>query len=361
VSTTETRSDGGQLTHSSESAWKACPRRFYLQYRLGIVSKWDSEPLRMGSAFHEGLEVLKANGGEDEAASHVHELYDAAECPPYLEAEEFDVERFTAVALVRGYARRYAGDLIVDYVANERKFNLPIINPETGRPTPTFTSAGKIDGIARLPDGRIALVEHKTTSESIELGSDYWRKLFLDAQLSRYVLAARAEGFPVETTIYDVTRKPDIRPRKVTKAEQAQVASLQSYFGLPMKGLSPERETPAMYGARLLNDLITRRDHYFARVEVPRLEHDLNEFQREQWILQQQIRDADLKSRSWGASAYPRNAGACTLPYRCKYIDICRGMTGDPTQEIPDGFRRAEHFHAELSDKKVLIGAESHE
>lgn len=345
------------LTHSSETAWKACPRRFYLQYRIGIVSKWDSEPLRMGKAFHEGLEVLKAKGTEQQAVDRICSLYAGEECPPYLDANDFAVEEQTSIALIRGYARHYAGDMIVDYIANERKFELPIINPETGRPTPSFRSAGKMDGIARLPDRRIALVEHKTTSDPIEPGADYWRRLLLDAQLSRYVIAAREEGFAVETTVYDVTRKPSIRQYKATPLESRKYKK----DGIALYANQREcDETPFEFGARLLADIEQRPAFYFARMEVPRLESDLNEFRREQWILQQQIRDADLKSRSWGSSAYPRNTGACTTPYRCKYIDICRGMTGDPTQEIPDGFKRAERFHAELVEEKtVAIGAES--
>ena len=348
--------DGNLLTHSSEQSYKTCARKFALQYRLGLRPAHDSDALRMGSAFHIGLEQLKSGKDEDEAAAAVVGAYADHRCPPWLTPEDFTVELETAVALVRGYARRWADDMIVDYIAVEMPFNLPIVNPDTGHETPTFRTAGKIDGIARLPDGRIALVEHKTTSDSIEPGSDYWSKLLIDSQISRYVLAARAMGYEVETTVYDVVRKPMIRPKAIAKADRAQATSEGYYHGVKLTGMCPERETPLLFGARLLADLTERRDFYFARMEIARLEADLTDFQREQWILQQTIRAADLKLREWGLAAFPRNTGACTSPYKCQYLDACRGLTGDPSESIPDGFRVIDRLHGELSTETTNAG-----
>lgn len=341
--------DGNLLTHSSEAAFKTCPRKFFLQYRIGLRPQHDSDALRLGSAFHVGLEQLKHGKDEDEAAAAVVTEYADHDCPPWLTPEDFDVERETAVALVRGYARRWGADAIVKYVAVEQAFTVPIVNPTTLRETPTFRSAGKIDGIAELPDGRIALIEHKTTSDNIEPGSDYWQRLMMDGQISRYVLAARDLGYDVQTTVYDVTRKPSIRPRNISKAERALATSRGDYYGVPLTMTCPERETPQLYGARLLADLVERPGFYFARNEIPRLEHDLAEFRAEQWSLQRTIRQAELDAREWGAAAWPRNTGACTSPYRCGFLDVCRGLRGDPTEKIPDGFRRAKVLHGELA------------
>lgn len=341
--------DAHLLTHSSEQAWKTCPRKFYLQYRAGIRPSHDSDALRLGSAFHLGLEQLKAGKHEDEAASAIVMAYADHDCPPWLEPEDFDVERETAVALVRGYARRWGADAIVKYVAVELSFDVAIVNPETGYETPTFRSAGKVDGIAELPDGRLALIEHKTTSESLEAGSDYWSRLLMDGQISRYVLAARALGFDVQTTVYDVTRKPAIRPKQITKADRALATSRGHYHGVQLTETCPERETPRLYGARLLADLTERPDFYFARNEIPRMESDLEEFRWEQWTMQRAIRQAELDARTRGLAAWPRNTGACLSPYRCQFFDVCRGLRGDPAERVPDGYRRAERLHGELA------------
>jgi site-specific DNA-cytosine methylase len=282
------------------------------------------------------------------AAPHIRQRlwYAAQQCPPWLEADDFATEEETAVALVRGYARRYADDIICTYLAVELPFDLPIVNPETNAPTPLFRSGGKIDAIVELPDGRLALMEHKTTGDDISPGSDYWQRLKMDSQISRYYLAAKALGYDVQTTVYDVVRKPGIKPRNISKADRTQATHEGHYFGHPLTATCPERETPALYAARLLADLRERPDFYFARMEIPRLEADLDEFRWEQWAIQQTIRQAQRTGRFY------RNTGACTSPYRCAYLDVCRGQLGDPNEDIPAGFRRVARLHEELASSE---------
>lgn len=336
-------SDSHLLTHSAESAYKKCPRLFYLQYGLGLRPEHQSDALRVGTAVHFGLEILKGGGDETAAEKEVRDVYATSARPPWLDADGFAVEEETAVALVRGYARRWEHQHIIEYVGVEQSFDLPIINPETGFSTPTFRSAGKIDGIVRLPDGRLAILEHKTTSEELAPDSDYWRRLLMDSQISRYVLAARALGYPVETTVYDVIRKPQIRPKAVTKADRALSTSRGHYFGLPLTSVCPERETPAMYGARLLADTIERPDFYFARNEIARLETDLEEYRHEQWQIQKAIRESQRHGRFY------RNTNACLHPFRCPFFEVCRA--GISTEHIPQGFRRVKRLHEELVTK----------
>lgn len=340
--------DAGKLTHSSETKWKVCPRKYYLANVLGIRPAHNGDALRQGAAVHVGLEAFKNGGDESACENAVRDAYSLSECPPWLTPDKFAVEVETSVSMVRAYHRRWKDDQILNYLAVEIPFDLPIVNPDTGRPTTSFRSAGKIDAIASLPDGRIAIVEHKTTSDALDIDGDYWKRLALDGQISRYVLAARELEFDVQTTVYDVIRKPAIRPKNITKADQARAMSIREYFGFPLDGPCPERETPKMFGARLLADMTDRREFYFARNEVPRLESDLEEFKAEQWTIQLQIQDAKLKHRAWGASAYPRSTNACTFPFRCEYLDVCRGLKGDPTEQIPDGFRRVDVLHEEL-------------
>ena len=335
------------LTHSSTRTYQTCPRKFFYAYELGIRPIHNVNPLRQGGAFHLGLELLKAGNAEQEAADAVLDAYADVECPPWMTPEEFAIEVETTVAMVRGWSRRWAGDWITNYVAVELAFNVPIVNPASGRETPSFTSSGKIDGIAELPDGRLALVEHKTTGDSIDSGSDYWRRLMMDAQLSRYVLAARKIGYDVQTTVYDVTRKPSISPKAVSKADRAQATSTGHYFGLQLTETCPERETAKMFAARLLADMATRPDFYFQRVEIPRLESDLAEFEAEQWTIQRSIRQSQLDERNFGAAAWPRNTGACLIP-RCTYFDHCRQGQID-INNIPAGFKRVTVMHQELA------------
>lgn len=355
----QTFADAGLLSHSAMQTLKTCWRKYYLQYRLGLRPAHAGDPLRIGSMFHAGLEMVKAGFPIEEAEQTIRNTYAGTTCPPWLSAEDFAVEMETAVALVKGWHRRWGADMILEYVAVEKDFHLPILNPATGAKTPTFEMAGKIDGIAKLPDGRLAIVEHKTAGESLDPESDYWKRLMLDNQISLYIIAARRLGYDVSCIVYDVTRKPAIRPKAITKADRALATSQGHYFGVKLTDTCPERETPAMFGARLLDDMAKRPEFYFARQEITRLADDLKEFEQELWSTQRTIRAAELDEREWGAAAWPRNTGACTSMYRCPFLDVCRGLKGDPTEEIPSGFRRAERLNEELEFKEE--GKESHD
>lgn len=349
--------DDRLLTHSSEATWKTCPRKYFLRYKMGLTPAHDSEPLRLGSAVHVGLESIKNGGDEMAAELAVRAEYALADRPPYLDPIDFEVEQEIAIALVRGYYTRWKDSAIIKYIAAEAPFKLPIVNPSTGRATPSFHSAGKIDGIAELPDGKLAIIEHKTTTDDLSLDSDYWKRLMLDSQISRYVLAARTMGYDVRAIIYDVIKKPGIRPKNITKADRANATYLGHYFGHKLISECPERETPAMYGARLLADTIERPDWYFARNEIVRLDSELDEYRAEQWTIQQTIREAELNQQKWGIAAWPRNTSACTMPYRCPYLDICRGMKGDPSEQTPEGFKVADRLHPELVIEDTKGGA----
>jgi hypothetical protein len=336
------------LTHSSTQCFRTCPRKYWLQYVKLLRPAHQSDALRIGSAFHLGIEVAKNGGSESDAMLEVHAAYRESPVPPWSTPEQFDVEMETSAAMVKGWCRRWAGDTIVKYVAAEQVFDLPILNPATGQATPSYRSRGKIDAIIRLPDDRWAIMEHKTASEDLGLDSDYWKRLALDSQISRYFLAARSLGYDVKTTLYDVTRKPLIRPKNIAKADRALATSEGHYFGVPLTMTCPEREDSKLYAARLVADMASRPEWYFARVEIPRLSEDLSEFEADSWTLQKQIRDCELNERRWGRSAWPRNTGACTNPYRCTYLDICRGLTGDPSEQVPEGFVQVTVAHQEL-------------
>lgn len=331
------------LTHSSEQTYKTCPRKYWLSYVIGLRPAHHHDALRLGSAFHAGLEAFKGGGDEKKSADTVRKAYADSVCPPWLMPEEFHVEEEAAIAMVRAYTRRYANDRIMKFVAVELSFDLPLSNPHNGREHPTYRNAGKIDGIAELPDGRLALIEHKTVGENIAPGADYWKKLMMDAQISRYWMAAHALGYDVQTVIYDATRKPEIKPKAVSKADRAIATSKGDYHGLSLNRICPERETPAMFGARLLNDMTSRPEFYFNRVEIPRLQSDLREFALDQWATVKQITQCELDGH------WPRNTGACLTFGQCTYLDVCRGLRGDPSEGVPEGFYQANDLHPELT------------
>jgi hypothetical protein len=330
------------VTHSRMACMKTCPKKHFFRYELGLTRDRGSQPLRMGSAFHLGLDLHAQGKSEADAIDGAVAGY--AEVPEWCNSPDlFDdwcTEREIVARLLSGYFWRWANER-PEIVATEQAFEFPIINPETNHPMRGVVVGGKIDKIIRLADGRLAIMEHKTTGDEITPDSDYWTRLRLDQQISNYVIAARSLGHDVTTVLYDVVKKPGIRPKKVVKAD---AASWPVYFGETQAGdKPPERETVAMYGARLTTDISTRPDFYFARREIPRLEADLDEFRYELLQQAQSIRDARRLGRWF------RNTNACLAPYKCDYFDLCSNSYDPGTGIVPTGFIQVDDVHPELA------------
>ena len=226
--------DRGQrlLTHSRMASAKTCLRKHYFEYELGVRRDRSSQPLRMGAAFHVGLDALGRGDTVEESAETAIESYAVTPdwCITKEEIDDWLVEAETVRQLIHGYAWRWADDAI-QCIATEQCFELPLVNPETGAASRTFVLAGKIDKIIRLPDDRLAILEHKTCGKDLSPESDYWKRLRLDQQISLYMLAARELGYDVATVLYDVVRKPSISPKLVRGKELKEWTATNRWYG----------------------------------------------------------------------------------------------------------------------------------
>lgn len=310
------------LTFSRMSCFRACPRKHYLRYELGLRPAETSLALRVGTAFHAALEA--EDKGED-----WHAAISQAVPDPY--------DLALVVTMFVRY-REFWMEHPLEVVATELPFELPLLNPETGRPTPNFKLAGKLDRIVRLADGRLALMEYKTTSRDASPGSDYWVALQKDQQISIYVLAARALGYPVETVLYDVTRRPLMRPKKATPIEQRKYRKTDG--GL-YAGQRETDETPEEFAERVSTSIAEAPELWFQRQEIARLDQDLEECQAELWQQQLSIR-AMQRSGGWY-----RNPGACFDDFTCDFLAVC--SLRDIATNTPQGFVRDENVHPELA------------
>lgn len=201
----------------------------------------------------------------------------------------------------------------------EEEFSFPLLNPETEHPSKTFVEAGKIDGILRCrATGAIKVLEHKTTSENVDPGSDYWARLAMDGQISKYVLAVSQGGHDVRSVVYDVAKKPGNRPLRAGK---------------------PNEETPEEFHARCLENIREEPTAFFVQREIPRSDSDLLEYCNDAWAISQEI----LYRRN--KNLWPRNTSACTAYGQCEFFELCAGRAS------VDGIRfdRNPKKHGELS------------
>jgi hypothetical protein len=310
-----------RLTSTSQSALKKCLRLYFHRYVLKLSRIRSATPLRFGSAMHKGQELR--NKGANQEAAIAGATVDYATCPDWADPVEWAVECETVKALLAGHFWRYSQDN-VQFLAVEQSFEIPLVNPDTGAVSRSFTLAGKFDGLVRLPDIRTAVMEYKNVGDDIAPGSEYWLRTRADGQINQYVLGARALGHDVSTVMYDVCRKPSIRLR--------------------------QNETPAQFGQRLLDDIGERPDFYYQRREVPRLDEELAQFQAELWQQAQQLLEIRRRAERLGdpAHAYFRNVGKMTCSY-CEFADLCLGGVRVDPANPPAGFQVLSDPNPELA------------
>lgn len=318
------------LTNSSLTTFKTCPRKFELQYVMGYVPAKDSEPLRFGRLFHGALEAW-ALAKENKCELGMQRIRD-------LSAESQDVDPYMqakAVALLEGYHARYK-DEPYTLVAAEQQFRAPLLNPDTAQASRLFDLEGVIDRIVQDMSGRVLILETKTTADDISQDSDYWRRLGMDSQVSGYYLGAEALGLHIETCLYDVIKKPELRPYKSTPVEKRQYKKDGTLYASQRE----TDETPDEYLERLRTDIASRPDYYYARREVPRSANDLAEYLSDAWQISQSLRAFQLKGK------FPRYVNACTTVMgTCQYFRFCSNQA---SLEDTTLFRKKENMHEEL-------------
>lgn len=331
------------VTNSQLTCFRRCQREHDIMYRQGYRSVDDAEALRFGDLWHRGLEALFRGQGLDRAIAVATE--GAADA---YEAAKLRV-------LLTGYDARWdVAELGDQVVGVEETFVAPLVNPESGRSSNTFVLGGKLD--VRM---RQSFMEHKTTSDDIGMGSLYWRTLVLDSQVSTYYAGARQLGTEPQRCVYDVVKKPGIRPKQVPLVDVDGVKIVHDANGERVRTkdnkkwretgdtasgyvLQTRDETPAEYEERLLADVVANPDAYYQRGEVVRLEAELREAQQDAWDTVRQMREAELAGRA------PRNANACRrYGSVCSFFDVCSG-----TAQLTDTsrFGKVDNVHPELGE-----------
>ena len=246
-----------KLSASFISTFKACAYRCYAQYVLGIRPIEDAETLRVGTNWHEVLEVLGGMscdscpacmvngpdegcyicGGEmtpfEDKREGLRRLLNGvyADKPASKSTEDWAIEKMKLWIAGVGYDWYYKEDDF-EILAEEVPFIIPLFDAD-GEPIEGVTLVGKIDKITRSPQGTIYIDEHKSTSKPIDSDSKYWSHLNLDTQTTLYVYAARTlqlwgelekYGIKADDPLiagirYDAWKKPQIKAKDLTIAE----------------------------------------------------------------------------------------------------------------------------------------------
>jgi hypothetical protein len=259
---------------------------------------------------------------------------------------EYTLRQATVRAMLCGYDHKY-GDQQDRYKIHrvEEFVSSPLYNPATGAKSRTFINAGIVD--VDLEDGAgHGIMDHKTTSDSIEdADGAYWQQLIVESQLDHYLLLKHINGEKADWAVWDVMRKPGIRPRALTKAEQKELEASGRYFGAPFPAdivraaLADGRESLELYEARLIAECVENNDRYFQRRRITRLAGAIATYAEELWDNGQEfVTTRQTKRRG-------RNSGACMNYGRaCTYLPLCAGH--DTTDS--GNWRPKAYVHGEL-------------
>jgi hypothetical protein len=314
------------LTVSEVRCYQACARKHHYQYDMLYRPVDTAESLRFGTLIHKALEVWWSTETGPLSAAIL----------AIGNTESDPVDRVIAEELIRLYDSRWGAEPY-EVLSVEQQFDTELINPETGSASRTFREGGKLDVLVRdMRDNRKLIVEHKTSSEDIQQGSEYWRRLQIDNQVSTYFVGARSLGHDVSACLYDVIGKPKIRPLEATPVESRKYTK----DGRLYAAQRDENEPIETFRLRLREKLESEPSRWLQRGEVVRLDEDESDTAFDMWAVARQIRDGQLANR------YPRNPSACSQYGRtCCYFGVC---TGTVSLDDPIRFRRAASAHEEL-------------
>lgn len=332
------------MTASRARTARACRRRHYLQYTLGYRPAESAEALRFGTLLHLGLEAWW-RGVHAEVAFSDRWLRAAQMVLEELNVDP--VERAKLQVLLVGYHLRWRDEAPhYEVLGVEAKFEGPLVNPVTKAESRTWRLAGKLDVLVRdRRDGLVRVIEHKSSSEDVSPGSDYWRRLKMDGQVSVYFEGARLLGHEPYAVLYDVVGKlqhqlsavpvlDEHGNKVVLDAQGNRVRTAQGKWrqtGDSAQGyvLQTRPETLEEFQARIAAVVAEAPERFFARGEVHRLEQELADGLTDVWQLAQSLRDEERSGR------YPRNPDACVQPGRtCPFFAACAGEASLEDQRL---------------------------
>ena len=382
-------SDNLSLSATSIQCYKACPMRYYYRYILGLTPIEDTDALRVGTNYHRIQEIYDAEPGGvcecgiavgdrvyapgdcvlcggmgvnpadpmDAVIRHLNERYST---PPLSKTvEEWETERITLLYTLVGYRWWYEQqDKGYEVESLEQSFDLPLLSPTTGHPLKAHLR-GKIDRVFSAGPANRFVHDYKSTSKAIDPDSTFWAHLTLDTQTRLYTYAAKQLGLGMCGVLYDAWHKPGISPKKLTQGDSKKFVADGMYCGEEFEvgygalgegyevngkvaevepgakeGTFAIRETPEMFGARLLQDITERPEFYFARKEVVHHSTDIEAFQRQLVDIYYDIR-YKTRNNSWW-----HDESQCEATFKCPYMDFCYNHIELGPDDVPENFNK---------------------
>jgi hypothetical protein len=351
-------------TTSRLKTLRQCPRLHLYRYILGIQTP-SSPAAEFGTVAHSAIEAWLLAWKRGDLDGRLTAMLEAVRSSSLTE----DNKARLAALLVAYHYRWHA--MPWEILGVEIEFRYELDGNLIG---------GKIDALIRdTTDGRVWIVEHKTTGQDAGLGSSYWERLSLDIQISIYVDGATMLGHEIAGVIYDVLQRPKHELRTATpeadrehtqgkgckkcggSAKAGEIVKGNGFYTVAFttiesikcdgcdgtgwkinKDGKPEAprlvarhrdtdETLEEFTDRLVDEISENPDGYLIRGEVVRLEDELPRMRTD---LIEQIK---LERTGSLFNLHPRNPDACfKFNAACHFFGVCCGQQDiEDTQRFP--------------------------
>jgi len=270
-------------TNSRLKMYQACPMKEKFRYRDCIAPIGKKNALNIGTAVHRGIETWSI----EEGLNALKFGFPAST----EEANEQDITRGTVDAMLNGYFARFEP---FEEHKPELEFSLALRFPTKRgmRSSNKIRICGKIDDLVVI-NGELWIVEYKTASQ---IDKSYFDRLYLDSQITLYMMAAKRLGYKPVGVIYRVIRKPQIKQR--------------------------QNETVDAYIDRLKQDYLARPDFYFFETKLYRTDSDIDQFEIDLW------NEIKIANTSAAVGNFFRHSHACSNYGTCPYFPLCTGEAG---------------------------------
>ena len=270
-------------TNSRLKAYQSCPMLEKFRYRDCLVPKGKREALRFGSAIHKGLEMWSVEAALEELK---FDFPTSTE-----EANEQEIIRGKVRAMLNGYFKRFEP---FEEHEPELQFDIGTRYPTKSgmRRSNRIKLCGKIDDLAMI-DGKLWVVEYKTAGQ---IDKSYFDRLYVDSQITFYMLAAKRIDLNPVGVLYRILKKPQLRQK--------------------------QNETIDAFIERLEADYLERPDFYFFETKLYRTTSDLEQFELDIW---HEIKQANQAAKE---GHFFRHSHSCSNYGTCAYLPLCTGENG---------------------------------
>lgn len=161
----------GVYDSSTSRCYRECPRRYFWQYVLNLVPKFDNRaPLNFGQAIHEALKTWYTTGDADQSIGDFHNIWEDR-------VEDTKRTHVTGEKLLKGYFERYPKENFKPISPPEQGFKIDMGG---------FYYVGRFDYVIEY-NGMPLVMDHKTSSK---MGQSYYYQFRPNIQISGYCFAA---------------------------------------------------------------------------------------------------------------------------------------------------------------------------